>query len=59
MNRFIYNPASRPHPVAHHRIYAMVASSEAPQLHLLSTFNFLRIAVSPLNRHVGIRIGIH
>jgi len=59
MNRFIYYPVSRPHPVAHHRIYAMVASSEASQLHLLATFNLFGIAISPLNRHVGIRVGIH
>lgn len=46
-------------PIANQRIHLMTIRAEAPQLDLLTAYNFLRIAVSPLHRHLGIRIRIH
>jgi hypothetical protein len=37
----------------------MITRTKTPQLHLLPILNLLRIAVSPLHRHLAVRIRIH
>lgn len=46
-------------PVAHQRIHPMITSTKAPQLHLLPILDLFGVAIAPLNRDIGIGVGIY
>ena len=48
-----------PNPVTNQSINFMITCRKTPQLHLLTVLYLFRIAISPLQRHLAIRIRIH
>ncbi len=46
-------------PVAHQRIHAVITSTKASQLHLLSVLDLLGVAIAPFNGHIGISVGVY
>lgn len=55
---FLRHRTSRSKPVADHRVHPMVVCAEAPQLHLFAAHDLLGVAVTPLDRHVRVGVGV-
>ena len=48
-----------PQSITNQRINTVVRRTETPQLHSLAIFDFFRVRISPFNRDITIRVGIH